>query len=228
MPFDELQLLILRIPNGQNEPPVFRQLPAQRLRHSRRRRGNQDGIERSQLWQAQRAVAAVNMHISVPEPFQPGGNRGRKFGAGFHRENCLGEQRKNRRLIPTTGANFQNSLSPSEGQSCGHRCNDVWLRNGLAFSNRQRTIVIRPRATFVWNKLFAPNRCHGRKHSRIRNAAPPQLLFHHFGALQSKFVGTAIAAPGLAAAVLTKHFHPVLVKEETISSRFLSQLEARK
>ncbi len=67
-PYDQLQFLMFRIPHGENHAAAFGKLRQERLRNSGSGSGNEDGIERSEFRQTERAVAAMYVCVLVSKP----------------------------------------------------------------------------------------------------------------------------------------------------------------
>src|SRR5712691_11326119 len=92
--FDEPQFLMFRIPNGKNHPAALGKLGKERFRNRRSGGSNEDGVERSEFREAQRAVAAMNVRIGVAQPSQLGGSAGSQLRPPFDRENFVYQARK--------------------------------------------------------------------------------------------------------------------------------------
>src|SRR5436309_8036971 len=89
--FDEPQFLMFRISHGENHAAALGKLSKERFWNRRSGSGNEDGVERSELRQAERAGAAVNMRVGVAEPSQRGGSRGSQLRSPLDGENFLGQ-----------------------------------------------------------------------------------------------------------------------------------------
>ena len=89
MLFDQPQFLMFRVPHRDNHAAAIGKLSKERLRNRRSGSGNKDGVERSEVRQAERAVAAVNMRVGVAEPSKRGGSSGRKLWPPLDGENFL-------------------------------------------------------------------------------------------------------------------------------------------
>src|SRR5260370_39404133 len=75
-PLNESQLLMFRIPHGQNHPASFCKLSKERLRNGRGGRGNDDGVERSEVRQAGGSLAAMDKRVPVTQPSKRRGSTG--------------------------------------------------------------------------------------------------------------------------------------------------------
>jgi len=181
--FDELQFLMFRIPHRDNHVAAVGKLSKERLRNRRSGSGNKDGAERSQVRQAERAVAAVNMRVGEAEPGKRGGSSGSKLRPPLDGENFLGQTGQHGSLIATARANFQNPVAWLQMQRRGHGGNNVGLRNGLTPADGQWHVLIRARTKRFRHKFVPRHCCHRRKNGLITNATTPQLLFDHFRAL---------------------------------------------
>jgi CBS domain-containing protein len=71
MLFEKLQILILGVAYRDDHAPVYGKLIEQRQGRSRCSSGNQNGIERCELRQTERPIAAMNMNVMVSEPREP-------------------------------------------------------------------------------------------------------------------------------------------------------------
>ena len=82
---------MFRVPNGQNHPAAFGELSEKGLWNRRSSSRDENGVERRKFRQAQRAVAAVNMHVAITEPRELFGSRGGKLRPPLDREYFLGQ-----------------------------------------------------------------------------------------------------------------------------------------
>ena len=64
-----------------------------------------------------------------------------------------------------------------------HECDDVWLRDRLAKSNRQRLITVRARPGGDWHELVARHFPHGLEHTLVGDSPALDLLRDHPAAL---------------------------------------------
>jgi len=105
------------------------------------------------------------MDVRVAEARQTLGGFGGQCRAKFHAENLAGQTGQHRRLITKSRSNFQDALVPLQAKRRRHGRYDVWLRNGLAFSDGKRSILICAPA-----KFRGTNSCRGTRsrHSRSR------------------------------------------------------------
>src|SRR5258708_35948668 len=76
MSLDKLQFLMFRGPHGENHAAALSKLREERLRNLGSGSGNEDGVERSEFRQAERAVAARNYGVRVAGPGHLRGGRG--------------------------------------------------------------------------------------------------------------------------------------------------------
>src|SRR5258708_20548946 len=70
-PFDELQFLMFRIPNRENHPAAFGKLCKARFRNRWGGSGNEDSVEKSEVWQTKRAVAAATVCFGATDLHAP-------------------------------------------------------------------------------------------------------------------------------------------------------------
>src|SRR5256886_15091164 len=108
--FDELQLLMFRASHGKNQPASLGKLGKQRFRNCGSGSGNEDGVERSKFRQPKRAVPAMHVRIGVAKLSQLGRSARSKLWPPLDGENFPGQTRKQRGLITTACADFQNAV----------------------------------------------------------------------------------------------------------------------
>src|SRR5947209_11329088 len=156
--FDELQLLMFRASHGKNQPASLGKLGEERFRNGGSGSCNEDGVEGREFWQSKCSVAAMHVRIGAAKLSQLGRSARSKLWPPLDGENFPVQTRKQRGLITTACADFQNAVRWLQMQRSGHGRDDVRLRNGLSAPDGQRKVIIRVRTHFVGNKFVPRHR----------------------------------------------------------------------
>src|SRR5260370_8018372 len=109
--------------------------------------------------------------------------RGRQLRMALHRIHLGAEQRKQRRHIAGTGADFENAVGSLKSKVLEHRGHDVRLRDGLPLADGQWMILVRVLPKSLRNKLVSRHFAHSLKNPPIPNATIANLLANHSSTL---------------------------------------------
>jgi hypothetical protein len=123
------------------------------------------------------------MHIFITEPLQCRLGSFRQRFDDLDRVNLRHEFGQNRRLVTRAGPNFQNAVIRFQTQLLRHERYDVWLRNSLTITNRQRAVFITGSSRFRGDKFFPWHFRHCSKYTVVVDSARHQLLLNHLLAL---------------------------------------------
>src|SRR2546427_469573 len=179
---EEAQLLTVRVADGNDHAAALGELSRERRGNSRSRSADKNGIKRSELGQAESAVAAVNMNVGVPEASEALGSGVSERGAALDGVHVGGEEGKDRSLVAAADADLKDAFRAGQLERGSHGGDDVGLRNRLAFTDRQRGIFVGAGAVHVRHEFVAQHTFHGRKHAGIGDAAAANLFLDHFAA----------------------------------------------
>jgi len=87
---------------------------------------------------------------------------------------------QNRCLVAGAGADFQNMIAAFKIQTFGHESDDVRLRNGLAFADGQRVVLVGVGTLARRHEAVAGYPLHGLDDGGVGYAPFDDLLRHHF------------------------------------------------
>src|SRR5262245_43390858 len=118
------------------------ELPNQRRRDLARCRGDDNPVERRRLLPAVIAVSESRRDVAIAKPLQPlrGGVRERRYD--LNRVDFTHQTREDGGLIARSSADLEHGIVRPDLHEIGHQSDDEWLRDGLAVTDRQRTICI--------------------------------------------------------------------------------------
>jgi hypothetical protein len=91
----------------------------------------------------------------------------------------LDEWRKHRRLVPGTGAYLERDVVGLRPDQLCHQCDDVGLRDRLAFADREGCVRIGAVTLSGRNEQVARHLAHGLDDARLADASRHNLLTHH-------------------------------------------------
>ena len=94
-----------------------------------------------------------------------------------------GQSAQNRRRIARSGAYIENAVAGLDRRGLDHQRDNVWLRDGLAGANGQRTVLVGKFFHARANKRLARHFSHRLEHALISHASPCQLGGDHVLAL---------------------------------------------
>ena len=143
------------------------------LRRSPRRRGrHNDCIERRLGSQADHAVGVFQANVRQPQWTQVA------FGSFEQRRDALdgvyitGKLRQHGGLVTAPGSDFKRlaERTSASAQKFNHARDDKGLRNGLLEAERQRSVLVGPRAERLFDELMARNGLHCRQHALVADA----------------------------------------------------------
>ncbi len=129
------------------------------------------------------AVAHCDVHVAIFQTMQRGFGRGCECRVAFHRIHLSREHREQCGYVARAGANFEDAVTVFESEVLEHRSNDIWLRDGLIFADRQRVIFVGLLAEGLRDELVARHLAHRFEHARVANSAIRELHANHGFAL---------------------------------------------
>src|SRR5262249_45161816 len=142
------------------------ELPNQRWRDLARCRGDDNTVERRRLLPTVIAVAESRRDVVVTKALQS-----LRGGVGKGRDNLdrvdfARETREDGGLIARASADLQHNMVRPDLQEVGHQGDDEWLRDGLAVTDRQRTIGISLVPHSFRHELMPRHKPHGLEYPR--------------------------------------------------------------
>ena len=96
------------------------------------------------------------------------------------------DARQHRRGVARAGADLQHALAAFQLERLDHVGNDVRLRDGLAFADRQRRVGVGEFLHLLADERLARHLAHGTRHRVGAHAALEDLVRHHLAAGLSK------------------------------------------
>src|SRR5215210_3643284 len=170
------------LPHRQHEPAAGFDLAEERLRHVRRCRGDDDGVERSMLRPPLVAVADADLDVAIALLSEGGARLRTERRDDLHaidlavRADDLGEDRG---LISRSGADLEHLVARTDAEELGHPRHHVGLGDGLPLADGERRILVRRSALRRGHEQVARHLLHGREHPGVGDAALADLLLHH-------------------------------------------------
>jgi hypothetical protein len=125
-----------------NEPAADGELLLEGAGNLRGAGGDEDSLERRGRRPAQGAIANAQGNVVIAEGEKPLSRRISERTMALDGMHAVRNAAHDCGRIPRAGADLQHAIAAAEFGRLDHQCDDVRLRNGLAFANRQRTIVI--------------------------------------------------------------------------------------
>src|SRR5262249_52064377 len=112
--------------------------------------------------------------VVVAERCQASARRIGERPIALDRHNLTCQPREYRRLIARAGANLEHPMLLPHTELPGHVSHQEWLADGLAASDRQRTVRISAVPEAAINEALARPLVEGAQHRHVVDAAPPQ------------------------------------------------------
>src|SRR5215813_9582718 len=141
--FDKQKILHVRGPAWDDHSATALELRDQRRRDVRRRRRDDDGIERRGFGPTIVTVADAHLDITVPEPIEDLHRPPAERLHDLDRVDLRHELGKDCRLIPRAGAHFQDGVPRFRIKQICHQRDKKGLRTRLVFTDRERPVLIR-------------------------------------------------------------------------------------
>ena len=116
----DLEPLVAPRSDRDDEAAAGRELVVERLRHGRRRGGDDDPVERRALGHAERAVADADVDASVSRALERPPRLLREFRDALDRDHLVGELGEQRRLVAGACADLEHA-PPVEPKRLEHR-----------------------------------------------------------------------------------------------------------
>ena len=111
---DKMQLLIFDGADRYNHPATFGELRDQRNRRCRSGSSYKNRVEWCELWQTQRAVAAMDVDVVVSQTRETLRGGGGQFSSIFDSYDFSGERREHSGLVAATPADLEDSFRAHE------------------------------------------------------------------------------------------------------------------
>ena len=111
-----------------------------------------------------------------------------QWRVAFHGIHFGAEQRKQRRHVAGTGADFEHAIGRLQLEVLEHHSHDIRLRDSLSLANRQRMISIGILLESLSDKLMPRHAAHGVEHADVTDTALGKLRAHHFFALRPEII----------------------------------------
>src|SRR5258706_6021013 len=171
--------------------PIWCKLHREWLRNIRRRRGNDDAVERRRLRPPRRAIPHARLDVREAEAPEPLFRLHEEIGEPLDREDfaVAGEVRQNRGLVSGPGADLENPAGASRLQLLGHEGHDVGLRDRLPAADGKWTVVVRVAREMWRQEPLAGRPAHRRQHPLIPHAASRELPDDHARAPAARVCG---------------------------------------
>ena len=189
---DKQKLLSFRGADGSYETSALFELCEERAGKFRGGSRDDDRVEGCAIRKADAAVADVDIDVCMAEAAESGLSRGRERGLALDGVYMSSKFRQKRSLITRAGANFEDGVVGRQAKQFEHESNDVGLRDGLAFADGERVVVVGLIAVGRSDKLVARDLAHGGEHALVLDAALAQLRLDHMLAA----LGEVIAGHG--------------------------------
>jgi hypothetical protein len=142
VPDDQEELLPLWRADRDDEAAGFGELIEKRLGNRRGGGGDENGVERSELGDAEGTVSAVNVDVGKAEAGEAVSGSEDEILAEFDGVDAGDDARKNGGLVAGSRADIEDAVRGLQMKSGGHNGDDVGLRNSLAAADGQRGILV--------------------------------------------------------------------------------------
>src|SRR4051812_24543627 len=182
MPLDEHQDLLVTWADRDHETAaVGGELRLQLDRDGRRRRGDDDPVERRIRGRPETAVRAPDLDpvADAWEPVEPDARLGREVVVPLEGEHPSAHRREDRGLVPGACPDLQDPVVLARVEELGHLGDDVRLADGLAGIDRQRLVRIRAAFVALLHEPVARDQRHRREDAWVADAARAQLALDH-------------------------------------------------
>ena len=138
----QIERLLVSLAAGDDHAAAFLELFDQGGRDFFGRAGDDDLVERGVFGPALIAVADLDVDVVVVQPFERLRGLAAERFDDFDRVDVADELREDGRLIAAAGADFQHLVGRLRVEGFGHVGHDERRRDGLAFADGQRHVVV--------------------------------------------------------------------------------------
>jgi len=155
-------LRLIGMADRDHQPAADLELCLQRWRDLRSSSGDKDGVEFAAAGPALRSVTVFQFDVAVAEPAEAFACLGHERGVPLDGADLPRDLRRHRRGIAGTGADLENPVAFADFGGFQHQGNDIGLRDGLAFANREGTVLIGEFLKSFVDKRFTRDAAHRR------------------------------------------------------------------